>query len=69
MYICGSKRKSVPVTGPVVAQRVGRRIALPFHDLGTRRGGVVSSTPRPYYTPGKDAVPIVQLAGWAPGPV
>jgi hypothetical protein len=30
---------------------------------------VVSSTPRPYSTPGKDTVPIVQEAGWAPGPV
>ena len=24
---------------------------------------------RPLYTPGKDPVPIVQEAGWAPGPV
>jgi len=30
--------KSVPVTGPVVAQGVGRDIALLFHDCGTRRG-------------------------------
>jgi hypothetical protein len=28
---------------------------------------VVSSTPWPYFTPGKDPVPIVQEAGWAPG--
>jgi hypothetical protein len=28
---------------------------------------VVSTTPRPLY-PGKDPVPIVQEAGWAPGP-
>jgi hypothetical protein len=34
---------------------------------GTRRGWVVCSTPRPYFTPGKDPVPIVQEAGWAPG--
>ena len=54
---------------PGVAQRVGRGIALLFHDRGTRRGWVVSSTPRPYFTPGKDPVPIVQEAGWAPGPV
>ena len=60
--------KCVPVTGPVVAQRVGRSIALLFHDGGTRRGWVVSSTPRPCFTPGKDPVPIVQEAGWAPGP-
>ena len=25
--------------------------------------------PRPHFTPGKDLVPIVQEAGWAPGPV
>jgi len=30
---------------------------------------VFSSTPRPHFTPGKDPVPIVQEAGWAPGPV
>jgi len=30
---------------------------------------VVSSTPRPQFTPGKDPVPIVQEAGWAPEPV
>jgi hypothetical protein len=29
----------------------------------------VSVTPRPLFTPGKDAVPIVQESGWAPGPV
>ena len=54
---------------PGVAQRVGRGIALLFHDRGTRRGWVVNSTPRPHFTPGKDPVPIVQEAGWAPGPV
>jgi len=54
---------------PGVAQRVGRGIALLFHDRGTRRGWVVNSTPRPHFTPGKDSVPIVQVAGWAPGPV
>jgi hypothetical protein len=35
----------------------------------TRRGWGVSVTPRPLFTPGKDPVPIVQEAGWAPGPV
>ena len=54
---------------PGVAQRVGRDIALLFHDRGTRRGWVISSTPRPHFTPGKDPVPILQEAGWAPGPV
>jgi hypothetical protein len=54
---------------PGVAQRVGRGVALLFHDPGTRRGWVVSSTPRPHFTPGKDPVPIVQEAGCAPEPV
>jgi len=30
---------------------------------------VVSCTPRPHFTPGIDPVPILQEAGWAPGPV
>ena len=30
---------------------------------------MVSSTPRPHFTPGKDPVPILQEAEWAPGPV
>ena len=54
---------------PGVAQRVDRGIALLFHDRRTRKGWVVSSTPRPHFTPGKDPVPILQEAGWAPGPV
>ena len=52
-----------------MAQGVGRGIALLFHDRGTRRGLVVSSTPRSHFTPGKDPVPILQEAGWAPGVV
>jgi len=52
---------------PGVAQRVGRGIAPLFHDRGTRRGWVVSSTPQPHFTPRKDPVPILQEAGWAPG--
>ena len=32
-------------------------------------GWVVNATPRPLYPPRKDQVPIVQEAGWAPGPV
>ena len=54
---------------PGVAQRAGRDIALLFHDRGTRNEQVVSSTPRLYFTPGKDPVPIIQEAWWAPGPV
>ena len=47
----------------------GRGIALLFHDRGTRRWWVVSITSRPHFTPGKDPVPILQGAGWAPGSV
>ena len=54
---------------PGVTQTVGRGIALLFYDRDTRRGWVVSSTPRPHFTPGKDPVPILQEAGWTPGPV
>ena len=49
-----------------VAQRVGRGIALLFHDRSTRRGWVISSTPRPHFTPWKDPVPILQETVWAP---
>jgi len=54
---------------PGVAQMVGRGIALLFHDRGTRRVWVVSSTPQPHFNPGKDPVPILQEAGCPPGPV
>jgi len=54
---------------PGLTQRVGRGIALLFHDRDTRRGWVVSSTPRPHFTPGIDPVPILLEARWAPGPV
>jgi len=50
------------LTQPGVARRVGRGIALLFLDRGTRRGWVVSSTPRPHFTLGKDPVPILQEA-------
>ena len=30
---------------------------------------MVSVTPRPHFTPGKETVSILQEAGWAPGPV
>jgi len=43
---------------PSVTQRVGRGITLLFHDRGTRRGWVVSSTPRTHFTSGKDPGPV-----------
>jgi len=69
--VCGTKKVKFKLSRyrPCVAQRVGRGIALLFHDRGTRRGWVVSSTPRPHFTPWKDPVAILQETGWAPGPV
>jgi len=55
-------------TGRTV-HRGSRSITVLFLDHGNRRGWVVSVTPRPLFTPEKDTVPIVQEAGWAPGPV
>ena len=51
------------------AHRGSRCIVLLFIDHDTRRGWGVSVTPRPLFTPGKDPVPIVQEAWWAPGSV
>ena len=50
-----------------VAQKVGRGIALLFHDRGTRRGWVVSSTPRPQVTPGKTRYPFYGRLGGSQG--
>ena len=49
-----------------MAPRVGRSIALLFHDRGTRRGEWSAARPG-RFTPGKDPVPIAQEAGWVPG--
>jgi len=54
---------------PGVAQKVGRGIALLFRDCGTRRGWMNCSTHLSHFIPGKHPVPILQEAGWAPGPV
>jgi len=51
------------------ANNRSRVIALIFLVHGTRRGRVVSVTPRSFFTPGKEPVPMVQEAEWAPGPV
>jgi len=52
-----------------MGHRGSRGIALLFLDHGTRKGWGVSVTPQPHFNSGKDPVPIVQEAGWAPGPV
>ena len=49
------------------ALNVSRGITLLFLDHDTRRGCGVMITARPLFTPGKDPVPIVQQARWAPG--
>jgi hypothetical protein len=51
------------------AYKGSRGIALPFHNHGTRRGEGSASRPGPFFTPGKDLVPTVQEAGWAPAGV
>jgi hypothetical protein len=51
------------------AHRGSRVIALPIHEHDTRRWWGASLTPRPFFTPEKDPVPIVQEAGWTLGPV
>ena len=71
----GTSTKSAPLYrhwGSVQAVRpIGRSrgIALRFHNHSTRRGWGVSVTPLRLFTSGKDPLPIVQEAGWAPGPV
>jgi hypothetical protein len=51
------------------AVRENRGIAQLCFQTSALEGVRVSVTPRPVSTPGKDPVPIVQEAGWAPGPV
>ena len=57
-----------PCTGRT-AHRGSRGIALHFHDHSISRGSGVSVMPWPLFTHRKELVPIVQEAGWAPGPV
>ena len=62
------KVKVLPITGhegPEGEKRYSPTLSGPWH---LDEGGW--SAPRPgRFTPGKDLVPIVQKAGWAPGPV
>jgi len=52
---------------PGVAQRVGRGIIVLFHDRGTRRGWVVSSTPCSTLPPGKTRYPFYRRLGGPQG--
>ena len=67
--LCPLKKKKVKWSRyrPGVTQRVGRGIALLFHVRGTRRGWVVSSTPRPHFTPGKTRYPFYRRLGGPQG--
>jgi len=67
MHPCTGTETLYRPYGP--ARRGNRGVALLFLDHGTGRGWGVSFTPPPLFTPGKDLVPIVQEAWWAPGPV
>ena len=52
------------------AHRWSRGIALLFHDHGTRRGlRGQCHAPAALYSRERPPVPIVQEAGWAPGPI
>jgi hypothetical protein len=61
------KGKVRPITG-IEGQR-GAEVQLSyFVTSALERGGLSASRPG-RFTPGKDPVPIVQEAGWTPGPV
>ena len=51
------------------AHRGSGGVALLFLDHGTRRVEGSASRPGRSFTPDKDVLPIVQEAGWSPGPV
>jgi hypothetical protein len=62
------KGKGHPITGH---QRPRRGVEVQLYSFSTSaQGGGGWSAPRPgRFNPGKDPVPIVQEAGWAPGTV
>jgi hypothetical protein len=61
IYTCIYKRE--PRTRPRRTHRVSRGIAQLFLNLGTRRGCVVSITPRPPLPPGKTRYPLYRRLG------
>jgi hypothetical protein len=69
-YSMEVKDKRYPVTDSK-AQRGGGGDAVNLNTFMTPalEGGGWSAPPPGRFTPGKDSVPIVQEAGWAPGPV
>ena len=69
VHTCTCRGRFSPFLQATQALRVCKGIALVFLGHGTRRVWGVSVMPRPQFTPRKDPLPIVQEAGWAPGPV
>ena len=59
--------QNVPVTGPVVAQRLRRGIALLFHDHGTRRGEWSAASPGRTLPRGKIRYPLYRRLGGPQG--
>jgi hypothetical protein len=59
---------STPHTPSGLSREAEARPAA-VHIFGGLMGWVVSATPRPLYPTERDPVPILQQAGWAPGPV
>jgi hypothetical protein len=57
----------LPYYRPRGLEGEGKVIALPILDIDTREGRWSATRPG-RFTPGKVPVPIVQEAGWAPGP-
>ena len=54
---------------PGVARRLGRGIALFFHDRSTRKEVSGQQHGPAALTPGKEPVPTLKETGWAPGAV
>ena len=65
MYIC--KKVKFSCYRPGVAQRVGRGIALLFHDRGTRRGEWSAACPGHTLPLGKTRYPLYRRLGWPQG--
>jgi hypothetical protein len=62
-----SEQGKVPRYRPGCGPEGGKGIALLFQDLDARRVWVVSSTPRPRFTPGKNLYPLYRWLGWPQG--
>jgi hypothetical protein len=61
--------KGSPFSQATKALRESRGIALFYFQTSALEGGEGSASRPGRFTPGKDPVPIVQEAGWSPGPV